>query len=384
MKAVVLVCVMVFLEFLAMGLPLAVLPLHVHDTLGFGAVLVGIAIGAQSWATLVTRHAAGTRADRLGPQPTALLGLGVSAFAGVVYALSPLMPTSATSLLVLLAGRALLGLGESLVVTSALAWGVALAGRERTGLVMAWVGIAMYGALALGAPLGAALDARLGFVGMSAAAALAPAVGILAALRARPVAPAGGNPLPLSHVASRIWLPGAGLSLVAVGFGALAAFATLHFREHGWPNAALAMTAFGAAFVLARLFFGAYPDRFGGARVAVVSVSVAALGQLGMWLATSWFVAVAAAAFTGFGFSLAFPSFGIEAMRQVPPQNRGVALGAYTACFDATMGIGIPALGAVVGALGYGAAFGVGAIASAASLGVALTLALRSPAVARA
>ena len=44
-------------------------------------------------------------------------------------------------------------MGESLVITAALAWGVSLAGRERSGVVMAWVGIAMYGALALGAPL---------------------------------------------------------------------------------------------------------------------------------------------------------------------------------------------------------------------------------------
>ena len=89
------------------------------------------------------------------------------------------------------------------------------------------------------------------------------------------------------------------------------------------------MSAFGAAFVVARLLFGGLPDRFGGARVAVASAAVAAAGQFGMWLATSSAMAVAAAALTGLGFSLAFPSFGVEAIRRVPPQNRGVALGAY-------------------------------------------------------
>lgn len=372
------VCLMVFMEFLAMGLPLPVLPVRVHGTLGFGSFVVGLAIGVQSWATLMTRHAAGTRSDQRGPRSAAIVGLAVSALAGAMYALSSAVTHPSASLAVLLLGRGLLGLGESLVITGALAWGVALAGRERSGIVMAWVGIAMYGALAAGAPLGSTLDARIGFVGMSIAAALAPLSGIGAALLVRPVPPIGGTRLPFTRVARLIWLPGAGLSLCALGFGAIAAFSALLFRDHAWPHGALAMTAFGTAFVLARLLFGGLPDRLGGARVAVASAAVATLGQLGMWLATSGPMAVAAAALTGLGFSLAFPSFGVEAMRRVPPHNRGVALGAYTACFDATMGLGVPVLGVIVSGFGYGAAFAVGAFAALASLLIAIVLASRS------
>src|SRR5512139_3167991 len=62
------ICLMVFMEFLAMGLPLPVLPVRVHETLGFGSFAIGIAIGAQSWVTLVTRHMAGTRSDQRGPR----------------------------------------------------------------------------------------------------------------------------------------------------------------------------------------------------------------------------------------------------------------------------------------------------------------------------
>jgi len=369
---------MVFMEFLAMGLPLPILSLRVHETLGFGSFVVGLAIGAQSWVTLLTRHAAGTRSDQGGPRNAALLGLAVSVLAGTMYALSSAVPNIFASLAVLLLGRGLLGLGESLVITSALAWGVALAGRERSGVVMAWVGIAMYGALAAGSPLGSALYARVGFVGMSIAAALSPLPGIGAALFARAVQPVGGVRLPFYRVARLIWLPGAGLSLCALGFGAIAAFSTLLFSEHAWSHAALAMSAFGAAYVLARLFFAGLPDRFGGARVAMASAAVAAAGQLGMWLATSGAMAVAAAALTGLGFSLAFPSFGVEAIRDVPPQSRGVALGAYAACFDVTMGFGVPVLGVVVGTLGYSAAFAVGAFTALASFIIAAVLASRS------
>ena len=368
---------MVFLEFLAMGLPLPVLPSRVHDTLGFGSFVVGLAIGIQSLVTLVTRHAAGTRSDQHGPSRAAMLGLGLSALAGVLYALSSAVPNASASLAVLLIGRGLLGLGESFVITGALAWGVAIAGRERSGIVMAWVGIAMYAALAAGAPLGLAITARFGFVGLSIAAALAPLVGIGGAVAVRHVPATGGTRLPFTRVVRLIMLPGAGLALCAVGFGAIAGFATLAFAEHGWSHPELAMTAFGAAYVVARLLFGRLPDRFGGARVAVASAAIAATGQLGMWLASSSVMAVAAAALTGFGFSMAFPSFGVVAVSQVPPQNRGVALGAYTACFDAALGLGVPALGMVVAVAGYGAAFAVGTVAALASLGIAMTLAMR-------
>lgn len=372
------ICAIVFLEFLAIGLPLPVLPMHVHGALGFGSFVVGIAIGMQSWATLATRHAAGTRTDAQGPRRAAMLGLLISVAAGTIYSVSSTLSDSVVSLLVLLLGRVLLGVGESLVITAALAWGVALAGPQRSGLVMAWVGIAMYGAIAVGAPLGSALDAQAGFLGVSLVSALAPLAGIGALLLARPVTPLGGARLPFRRIAKQIGLPGAGLALAALGFGAIAAFGTLLFNERGWSHSALAMTAFGTAFVLSRLLFGALPDRFGGARIAAASAAVATVGQLAIWFASSGTMAVAASALTGLGFSLAFPAFGIEAIRGVPPQNRGVALGAYTACFDLALGVGVPLLGVVVGTFGYSAAFAVGALAATGSLVIAVALSRRA------
>lgn len=373
-----LLCVMVFAEFLAMGLPLPVLPGHVSGTLGFGAFVVGLAIGAQSWATLFTRHAAGTRSDQRGPQSTAVLGLSISALAGALMAASAIVTHPTASLGVLLAGRGLLGLGESMVITSALSWGVGLVGRERSGLVMAWVGIAMYGALAAGAPIGSLLSARFGFLGVGLVAAAAPLLGLIAAVLTRPIAAIGTARLPFHTVARAIWLPGAGLTLSALGFGAIAAFSTLRFEREGWSHASLAMTAFGVAYVLARIVFGTLPDKLGGARVAMASTALTASGQALMFFAPNALVAVAAAALTGFGFSLSFPAFGVEAIKRVAPQNRGVALGAYAACFDLTMGVGVPALGLAVGALGYAAAFAIGAGSALVALLVAVVLSRRA------
>lgn len=369
-RSVLLVCAVVFTEFLAMGLPLALLPEHVHDTLGFASFLVGLVIGAQSWATLATRHVAGTRSDLRGPRSAVVLGLGLSAIAGLVASLSSLLPSSGVSLAVLLLGRAVLGLGESLVVTGALAWGVALAGREHSGRVMAWVGIAMYGAIAAGAPLGAVLRGPLGFAGSLLVAALAPLLGLLLVRSVTDVAPSGGVRLPFSTVSRAIWRPGAGLALASLSFGSLAAYSVLAFAERGWAHAPWAMSSFGVAYVLARVVLSKWPDRFGGARVAAASAALAAVGQLALWSAPSESFAIAAAALTGLGFSLAFPSFGLEAIRRVPPQNRGTALGAYAACFDLAMGVGVP----VLGLLGPLTAFAGAAVAAGLSAAIALSL----------
>lgn len=371
------VCAVVLFEFLAMGIPLPVLPAHVGETLGLGAFAVGVAVGSQSWATLLTRHGAGTWSDRRGPRSAVRAGLIVSALAGAAYAAAFATSAATTSFAALLVGRALLGLGESLVVTGALAWGVGLAGRARSGLVMAWVGIAMYGAMGLGSLSGAGLLAHVGLSAIAAATAVAPLLGLAATWLAPDVPAIGGVRLPFYRVLGRIALPGAGLTLGALGFGAIAAFATLRFAERGWAHATWAMGAFGAAYVLARALFGGLPDRLGGPRAAAVAAGASALGQIALWAAPSGPTAIAAAALVGAGYALVFPSFGVDAVGRVPAQNRGAALGAYAACFDLAMGLGVPAFGLLASARGTGAVFAASAVGGGLSFAAALLLVAR-------
>jgi MFS family permease len=356
---------LVFLGFLSVGAPLSALSLYIHDELGFSAVTVGLLIGIQSLATVLTRHRAGVISDQYGPKRAVLLGLPLAALSGILYVGSALLPaTPAVSVAILLVGRLVLGFGESLFITGALSWGIGRLGMINTGKVMSWQGIAMYAALGLGAPLGLVVQATYGFAAVGALAAAAPVVAWLIALNL-PATPAGGsNRVPFHRVLGLIWRPGLVLALATAPFAAMAAFVALDYASKGWANAGLAMVGFGAGYVAIRLLFSHLPDNLGGARVAAISLVIEALGQTLLWLAPNSYFAMAGAIVTGVGFSLVFPAMGVETTRRVPREQRGRAIGNFTAFFDLSLLLTAPVAGLAVGSTGYPVVFLIGAVAA--------------------
>jgi MFS family permease len=359
----------IFSGYLTIALPLVVLPLQLHDQLGFGTFIVGVAVGTPSLVTLATRQFVGGLCDRIGPKPIVLLGGIGLLIASFVYLVSTIAPLgSVATLSTIFVARIVLGAGESLLMTGSLAWAISVVGPSNTGKVMVWVGIAMYGAIAAGSPLGFWLlrEPVVGamFGGVAAGAIVCSLLAALICLTITPVVPHGGEQPRFARVVARIAPFGAGLTLATLGFGSIAGFIALDFQAKGWPGAGFALTGFGAAYIVTRIMFGHWPDRFGGARVAFWSLVVETCGQFLLWVAPIPSIALAGTVMTGAGFSLVFPSFGVEAVKQVPPTNRGSALGAYVAFFDLGFALAGPSTGIVAGAFGYSAVFAAGAIAS--------------------
>jgi MFS family permease len=373
-------CVTVFLCYATLGLSLAALPGYVHATLGLGNVVVGVVIGIQSAAALATRHLAGTTTDLRGPEVAVRRGVAACAISGVIGLVATAPSDHSAALVLLLLARVTLGLGESLLVTGCLSWGIALVGARLSGKVMAWNGIAMYAAIAGGAqlalPLGRALEIR----GVFAAVVVLPILGAAASLRVARVPAPGKARLAFYDVLNLVWQPGLGLALAAVGFGGIASFITLDFAAHGWRGASLALTTFGAFYVCVRLFLAHLPDRFGGKAVALVSLLVEVAGQGALWLAPNREIALLGAALTGAGFSLVFPSFGVEAIRRVAPANRGTALGAYVGFFDLALGATGPIAGLVANRAGYPAIYLLGGVAGLAAAVLAARMRARATA----
>lgn len=370
----------VFIAFLTMGMQLPVLPLHLQQNLGMDTLAIGTVIGAQFIASLLTRSWAGNFADMRGAKRAVLAGLLVVAGSGVIYLISLLfIDRPASSVAILLLGRVVLALGESLLATGALGWGLGLVGPANAGKVMAWIGIAIYGAWALGAPLGVAIYHGWHFTGIAMAIIVVPLLPLLFITQVRAVAPTSTKRTPFYKVMGAVWRPGLGLALASVGFGMITAFIALLFAARAWGNASLAFTAFGVAFIAARLFFAHLPDKLGGARVALVCVLIEACGQLLIWGADDATLVYLGAALTGFGYSLAFPAFGVEAVRRAPPHTRSLAMGAYVAFLDIALAVTSPLAGALAAHRGVASVYLAGAIAVALAMLVALSLMTRQP-----
>lgn len=256
----------------------------------------------------------------------------------------------------------MLGGAESFIITGATTWGLARVGPANAGKVIAWMGTAMFAGFAAGAPLGTLLFGYGGFGAVSLATALAPLATLAIVAPVRGLRPAQRRPGSILSVIGQIWLPGLGAALSSVGFGAILTFGSLLYVEHDWTPVWLAFSTYAVALIAARLLFGHLPDRVGGAKVAVVCVLVETAGLLLIWLAHSGMIAGLGAALTGLGYFLVFPGLGVEAVRLSPPESRGVAMGAYTACLDLALGIAAPALGLVASGAGLGAVFLVSAL----------------------
>jgi MFS family permease len=355
----------VFVAFLVIGIAMPVLPLHVHDGLGMGTFMVGLVAGSQFAASLVSRPWAGNFADSRGAKRGVMVGLLAAAASGLLYLLSLAFGRfPQTSVTVLLLGRGLLGGAESFIITAAVSWGLALADPRSTGKVIAWIGSAMFAAFAVGAPAGAALYAANGFAAIALATAVAPLLTLLLVARLSAVEPVRRARFSFAKVIGAVWVPGLGSALGSVGFGAVTTFVALLFAARGWDNGWLAYTAYAVAFILARVFFSHVADAVGGAKIALVCALIEAIGQALIWLAVRPEMALAGAALTGFGFSLVYPGFGVEAVRRVPAQSRGLAMGAYTAFLDLAQGVASPALGLIA----TGARLNVVFLASAATV----------------
>jgi len=360
---------------LAVGTVLPVLPRYVHGPLGAGNVAVGVVIGSYAVTGLLLRPVAGRIADRRGRRPALLGGSLIVALSGFLY----LLPLGVAGLIL---ARLALGAGEGTVFTAGSAWIVDLAPPQRRGRVIGLYGLAVWAGLSLGPLVGELLLHASGYSLVWLFAGASPLVGALIALRLpdvfRPVAHAEQHPL----IAREALRPGSALALASLGYATVAAFVVLHLEARAVGHGAAVFGAFATMVVLTRLVGGDLPDRIGPARVAAAAALGEAVGLATIGVAHSLAVALLGALAMGCAFSLLYPSLSLIVVGRVPDTRRGAALGTFTACFDAGIGLGAPLAGVAAALTDYEGAFlFAAAIAVVSSATIALTISSRGRAL---
>ncbi|HET6865374.1 MAG TPA: MFS transporter [Solirubrobacteraceae bacterium] len=331
----------------ALGTVLGILPNYVHS-LGGGAVMVGLAVGAPALTGAAGRPLGGRLADRVGPARIVIIGALVMTL-GTIPAFVPSLP-------VLILSRLLVGAGEAAMMAATVLWLLRLAGPERRGRAMGHVGLANYAGLTVGPPLSQLLSGDAHPIRVWIAAAILPlvAAGFAAAMAGTPEARSepgqareqeqadAGEQISAWRVTLR---PGLGLMLVNFGYVALLSFGAAAATQQGSGIAKFVIPVFGIGVILSRTVLAGVPDRFGPARTLSIAVVLESAGLVGLAAASGPPLALVALLVMSLGQGLAVPSLGLLALASVPPSRHGRTAGAFFAYFDAGVGLGGPAVG---------------------------------------
>lgn len=370
-----------FLAYLAVAMSLPVISIYVTQSLALSNGMGGLAVGIAFLSTILTRGFAGRMSDTNGGKLAMQRGFMLYTIASMVCLISILPHFSdAIRYGILIVGRLLLGLGESLTLVGMISWAIAAVGSQFAGKVLSFVGMGMYGAFIIGGPIGIYVFQWGGFQLLMSVCIIAPLVAYLMTNSLPDVIPQKHAQQQASFfsVIKQILGPGAIVALQGIGFAAIGAFFSLYFLGRHWHLGEWGVGLFGVGFVIMRILCSNYPDRFGGIPVAIGSFVLEIIGLVLIWLGSSPYMALTGALFTGLGCSMIYPSMGAEVVKFVSPQLRGVALGGFSAFQDLAYGLTGPIAGIIADHYDFSMVYCIAAIAAVWGLIIAVRLQLKT------
>lgn len=368
--------VALFLAYLAVSMAMPVITIFAHKQLGFGNAMGGLAVGIAFLTTVLTRGVAGRYADTRGGKIIMVCGLMVYATASLICLASSYGALGhGAAYGVLLLGRLLLGLGESLTLVGMMTWGIGLSGKANVSTFIAMMGAGMYGSFALGSPLALALYANGGFEMVMTGCIIAPIVGLLMVIGIPKVGPVAAPKKRQSFLSilHQIRWHGFIVGLQGVGFATIGAFEALMFKERGWSSPGAGLAAFAIGFVCMRVIGPYLLKRLGARGLVFVSFVLEGAGQAMLWLAPNPTVAIIGSFLSGFGCSMIYPAMGADVVRIMPAHLGGTAIGGFSLFQDIAYGITGPVAGAAADVWGQPVAFLLGALAVACGIGLLIT-----------
>lgn len=341
--------ILTFLGYTIIGLPLAILPVFINKDLGYNTIIAGLVISLQYLTTFVMRGYSGNITDKQGPKPAVLISMASFLLSGIVLFIAYEFKTAPhLSLAILIIARLVTGCGEGMVGASPINWAMLDLGDQHTGTAISFNGIASYGGLAIGAPLGVYLEKYIGIEGVSFLIVLLAAICYWIAYRKKPLKNETiENRQSFLKVLGKVAPYGICLALGGLGFGTISTFITLYYDYMNWTNGALCLTIFGATFILTRVVFSNAIRNYGGIKVGIASFLVETIGLGILAFAPTVELALLGAGITGCGFALIFPALGVEAVALVSASNKGSALAGYGLFIDISLGITGPLVGFV-------------------------------------
>lgn len=329
---------------------LSVVPLYAVQN-GAQSSGAGFVTGTLMLMTVVAQLGTPWLLGRIGYRAALLLGLAL-------LGIPVLLLVWATSLPAILGATLVRGAGFGLVtvVGSALVAELIPAGRRGAGIGLYGLSVGVPNILCL--PLGVWLAETIGYEPVFVAGALAPLLGIPAALfisAPHPEPGGGGTGILGSQLGGRL------ARLFVIFFSAtLASGVVVTFLPLAVPGTFIVTAALfsqGATVTVARWLAGVFGDRFGAHRLLLPGVLATGLGVLTPAWTENIFLLVTGMAVFGAGFGTLQNISLVLMLERAGRQAYGPVSAVWNISFDAGTGFGAAALGLVAQYFGFGATF---------------------------
>ncbi len=145
--------------------------------------------------------------------------------------------------------------------------------------------------------------------------------------------------------------------LFAAGLEALFTFIRTYVDERGIGSVGAFFLVYGGVAIVVRLTTSSRLDRFQQLPLIVGSMSLFAIGIIGLGLASSLNEMIAASACLGIGHGLMFPIITAQVVTRARDSERGSAMAIFTSLFDLAVLTAAPIVGVVIDTSGYTTAF---------------------------
>ncbi|RDB63231.1 hypothetical protein C1878_05035 [Gordonibacter sp. 28C] len=350
-------------------------PVIAKYALAQGATLAwaGVVASVFAFVALVARPASGFLSDRLGRKRIVMVSIVVACAAQVGYAF-------ATSLVALVALRAVHGFFYALFGTAISALALDAIPEERRSEGMGWFGTSYVFANALGPAFGVLVSDRFGFAAMFLAGAVVAAASFALGLFVRvrssagaapssgPARDASGEPPRTSPTAAKprgiaafISVKSLPLAIAACCYltiwSIIATYIVLVGDERGVVGISAFFVVNSLTLLVSRPFAGRRADRHGLSAVFYPSAVFEAVAVVLIAFSQQLWLFLAAAACKALGSGTVTPSIQARCGQLEPPERSGVAMSTYLLGTDVGYALG-PIIGGVVsGAFGFTAMF---------------------------
>jgi MFS family permease len=333
------------LLFLNLQMILPSLPTYVKEQFHASGFTVSLVTSLFALTAIVARIFAGQALQKGKRNLILFAGLAIATLATVGYA-------ACASVALILLMRVLFGVGFGMASTTFPTMASNVIPAKRMGEGMGYFGLSTSIAMSVGPMIGLGLLGTFGFGTLITVATVTAAVVFPLAYSMRK--------LPMQKVAGKskifdrkLLLPFTLNFLLSITYGGLLSFLALFGKETGIANVGNFFLFNALAVLAVRPISGKLFDRRGHIAVLVPGAVLVIIGLMVLSYATTMTGLTAAAVCYGLGFGVLQPSIQAWMIKEVSPEQRGVANGMFLNSIDLGVAIGSMLLGTLAASTSY-------------------------------